>query len=66
MRQPQWIITQKYIDMVKRYENTKDLAKKIQMKHLFIEWINGNHNTLTDAELEYLQKSICYVEDVNY
>ncbi len=52
--------------MVKRYENTKDLAKKIQMKYKFIEWISGNHNMLTDAELEYLQKSICYVEDINY
>ena len=66
MKQPQWIIRQKYIDMVKRYESTKDLAMKIQMKHMFVEWIIGNHNMLTDAELEYLQKSICYVEDINY
>ncbi|MBO7538149.1 MAG: hypothetical protein J6T44_02570 [Prevotella sp.] len=52
--------------MVKRYDNTKDLAEKIQKKYKFIEWINGNHNMLTDAELEYLQKAICYVEDINY
>ncbi len=52
--------------MVKRYESTKDLAVKIQRKHMFIEWIIGNYNMLTDAELEYLQKSICYVEDINY
>ncbi len=61
-----WMIRPKYIEMVKRYENTKDLAKKIQMKYKFIEWISGNHNMLTDAELEYLQKSIFYVEDINY
>ena len=61
-----WMIRPKYIEMVKHYENTKDLAKKIQMKYKFIEWISGNHNMLTDAELEYLQKSICYVEDINY
>ena len=61
-----WKIRQKYIDMVKRYDNTKDLAEKIQKKYKFIEWINGNHNMLTDAELEYLQKAICYVEDINY
>lgn len=66
MTSQKWIIRQKYIDMVKRYENTKDLAKKIQMKYMFIEWINCNHNMLTDAELEYLQKSICFVEDINY
>ena len=63
---PQWTIRHKYIDMVRRYENTKDLAKKIQMKHMFVEWISANHNMLTDAELEYLQKAICYVEDINY
>ncbi len=66
MKPYNWEIRQKYIDMVKRYENTKDLAQKIQMKHLFTEWISGYHNMLTDAEVEYLQKSICYVEDINY
>lgn len=66
MMPQKWMIQPKYIEMVKRYENTKDLAKKIQMKYKFIEWISGNHNMLTDAELEYLQKSICYVEDINY
>ncbi len=52
--------------MVKRYENTKDLAKKIQMKYKFMDWIINAKFSLTDAELEYLQQSICYVEDVNY
>ena len=66
MTTPQWTIRQKYIDMVRRYESTKDLAKKIQMKYKFVEWISGNHNMLTDAELEYLQKAICYVEDIYY
>ena len=66
MMPQKWIIRPKYIEMVKRYENVKDLAKKIQMKYKYIEWISGNHNILTDAELEYLQKSICYVEDINY
>ena len=66
MTPQKWMIRPKYIEMVKRFENTKDLAKKIQMKYMFIEWIKGSHNMLTDAELEYLQKSICYVEDINY
>ena len=66
MTPQKWMIRPKYIEMVKRFENTKDLAKKIQMKYMFIEWIKGNRNMLTDAELEYLQKSICYVEDINY
>lgn len=66
MMQQKWMIRPKYIEMVKRYENVKDLAKKIQMKYMFIKWLKGNHNMLTDAELEYLQKSICYVEDINY
>ena len=52
--------------MVKRYENTKDLAKKIQKKYKFIDWIINAKFSLTDAELEYLQQSICYVEDVDY
>lgn len=66
MKPAKWKIRQKYIDMVKRYEDTKDLAIKIQWKHMFIDWIIDNHYTLTNAELEYLQKSICYVEDINY
>ena len=66
MKPAKWIIRQKYIDMVKRYEDTKDLAMRIQWKHMFIDWIINNQNTLTNAELEYLQKSICYVEDINY
>ena len=66
MKPPKGIIRQKYIDMVKRYENTKDLAHKIQKKYMFIDWITNVKFSLTDAELEYLQQSICYVEDVNY
>lgn len=66
MKTQRWEIRQKFMAMVKRYENTKDLAQKIQMKHKFIEWMYDNHNMLTDAELEYLQKSICYVEGINY
>jgi hypothetical protein len=64
--QQNWIIRPRYVEMVKRFEDTKDLAKKIQMKYMFIEWLKGYHNMLTDAELEYLQKSICYVEDINF
>jgi hypothetical protein len=66
MKPSKGIIRQRYIDMVKRYENTKDLAKKIQKKYKFIDWIINAKFSLTDAELEYLQQSICYVEDVNY
>ena len=66
MKPPKGIIRKKYIDMVKRYENTKDLAQKIQKKYMFIDWIINAKFSLTDAELEYLQQSICYVEDVNY
>jgi len=65
MKPPKGIIRKKYIDMVKRYENTKDLAQKIQKKYMFIDWIINAKSSLTDAELEYLQQSICYVEDVN-
>ena len=32
-----WEIRQKYIDMVRRYDNTKDLAQKTQMKYKFIQ-----------------------------
>lgn len=66
MKPSKGIIRQKYIDMVKRYEKTKDLAKKIQMNYEFMDWIINARFSLTDAELEYLQQSICYVEDVNY
>lgn len=65
MKPHKGIIRKKYIDMVKRYENTKDLAQKIQKKYMFIDWIINAKSSLTDAELEYLQQSICYVEDVN-
>jgi hypothetical protein len=52
--------------MVKRYENEKDTAKKIEMKHKFTEWISVNSSILTDAEIEYLQANICPVEDLYY
>ena len=65
MKPYKWIISQKYIDMVKRYDKTKDFAEKIQKKHKFVEWIIDNYIKLTDAELEYLQQSICYVESIN-
>ena len=61
-----WKIRPKYKNMVKRYENEKDLARKIEMKHKFIHWITGNYISLTDAEIEYLQESICKVEDLYY
>jgi hypothetical protein len=60
----QWEIRPKYISMVKRYQSEIDVAKKIEMKHKFISWISANHNSLTDAEIEYLQASICPVEDI--
>ena len=63
---PKWKIRPQYISMVKRYENEKDAAKKIEMKHKFIEWISGNSSSLTDAEIEYLQTCICPVEDIYY
>lgn len=66
MTQDKWVIRPKYIAMVKRYTETKDMAEKIMKKHKFIQWISCNHNNLTDAELEYLQKSICNVEDIYY
>ena len=56
-----WEIRQKYIDMVSRFEMEKNAAKKIAMKYKFIDWFIGNSSALTDAEQEYLQKSICYI-----
>lgn len=64
MNTPTWKIRPMYINMVKRYEEEKDMAIKIEMKHKFIDWIRENHTELTSAELEYLQASICYVEDI--
>ena len=52
--------------MVKRYEDEKDMAKKIQMKHKFVEWISTHHHVLTDAEIEYLQVEICPAEDIYF
>jgi len=61
-----WKIRPQYISMVKRYEEEKNMATKIEMKHKFIDWIKTNHNELTDAEIEYLQASICFVEDIYF
>ena len=61
MTVPKWKIRPVYISMVKRYENEKDTAKKVEMKHKFIEWISVNSSILTDAEIEYLQEYICKV-----
>lgn len=63
---PKWKIRPQYISMVKRYENEKDTAKKIEMKHKFIEWIKVNDCVLTDAEIEYLQSCICPVDDIYF
>ncbi len=56
-----WEIRQKFIDMVNRYVTEKNAAKKTSMKYKFMEWFKGNSCSLTDAEQEYLQKSICYI-----
>ena len=66
MTTPRWKIRPQYISMVKRYEDEKDMAKKIQMKHKFVEWISTHHHVLTDAEIEYLQAEICPVEGIYY
>ena len=66
MTTPKWKIRPQYISMVKRYESEKDPAKKIEMKHKFIEWISNNSSNLTDAEIEFLQLCICPVEDIYY
>lgn len=58
---PSYVIRQKYKDLVKRYENEKDLATKIEMKHRFIHWMKIYYVELTDAEIEYLQTFICKV-----
>lgn len=60
-RVAKWEIRQKYIDMVNRYDTEKNAAKKTSMKYKFIDWFIGNSSSLTDAEQEYLQKSICYI-----
>ena len=60
------MIRPQYKEMVKRYENEKDLAKKIEMKYKFVEWLYDNTSSLTDAEIEYLQASICRVADLYY
>lgn len=61
---PKWKIRPQYISLVKRYDNEKDLAKKIEMKHKFMMWLSCNNEKLTDAEIEYLQSCICPVEDI--
>lgn len=59
-----WEIRPECINMVMDYENEKDLAKKVQTKYKFIEWMRENYHKLTDAEIEYLQKGICFVEEL--
>ena len=66
MKTESWRIRPQYISMVMRYKEEKDLAQKIEMKHKYIDWITTHHNELTDAEIEYLQASICVVEDIYY
>ena len=63
---PNYVIRPKYKELVKRYENEKDLAKKIEMKHKFRHWISYFSSELTDAEIEYLQTCICRVEDLYF
>ena len=63
---PKWKIRPQYISLVKRYDNEKDTAKKIEMKHKFMLWLSCNTHNLTDAEVEYLQSCICPVEDINF
>lgn len=58
---PNYSIREKFVKMVKRYENEKDLKTKIQMKYKFIDWIKTYQCELTDAEIEYLQACICKV-----
>ena len=59
-----WEIRPEYISMVNDYETENDLVKKIQAKYKFIEWLRENYSSLTDAEIEYLQEGICFVEDI--
>jgi len=54
-------IREKFVKMVKRYENENDLKTKIQMKYKFIDWLKLYQDELTDAEIEYLQACICKV-----
>ena len=61
---PDYVIRPQYRELVKRYQNEKDLAKQIEMKHKYIHWIKYYYPELTSAEIEYLQKSITYVEDI--
>lgn len=61
---PDYVIRPQYIELVKRYQNEKDLARQIEKKYKFIHWIKWYHPELTSAEIEYLMKSIAYVEDI--
>lgn len=63
----QWNIRQKYIDMVERYNAEKNSsATKTMMKYKFRDWIIENQCMLTEAEREYLQQNIMFVEDLYY
>lgn len=61
----QWEIDKKYLDMADRYVREKDTALKIQMKYRFVQWMKENSCELTDAERDYLEATICYVEDLH-
>lgn len=58
----EYLIRQKYIDMVERYQSMSNKMTKIQSKYKFVSWFKTHHYLLTDAEREYLQESITYVE----
>ena len=62
----QWKIQQKYIDMVERYNAEKNSAIQTMMKYKFRDWIIEKQYKLTEAEKEYLQKNIMFVEDLYY
>lgn len=61
-----WDIRAKYIEMVHRYESEKNIVVKLQMKYKFIDWMRCNYTQLTEAEVEYLEKSITYVDEIHW
>lgn len=65
MNVERWKIRPKYHDMVMRYQSETNIAKRIEMKYRFVQWLSENYYSLTEAEIEYLQTCICIVEDVN-
>ncbi len=61
----QWQIDKKYKDLVNRYKNETNTARKIEMKYKYIEWMKVYSCELTEAEIEFLEKEIAYVEDLH-